>query len=411
MLRKEIWLLPFDEWSLGPEHRPALASFVQPNSAIVRLVERRALKFLKNLTGKASFEALLESREPETVNVKQAVEAVYECLRGNFEITYALAPIGYDATQQKLRLPDQTLVDEFGGKGTCIDLVLLMAACLEHLGLQPLLLIIELGPFNHHAVLGCWLRRAHRTKAVYSEADELLRLIESGELLIIDCTGFARAESGHGRDFQVSVSDASQLLRDFPLVFALDVQACRFDDVGHNRQKITPIPFHGQPYFSEAALNILDEARRSARKFSIEAPGRPDRLLLASPHLLLALINSGQVTQKMFKRLGFDPEFVRDKVRETLGAPGRADQEIVETQTYRKVKELSKLQATSDGGIMVEECQLLLAMFSLGGRFVENMLASIGKDTQECLNTLKELCPGSEGLLTAYSTFLEARTE
>lgn len=405
--RQEIWLLPYDEWSLEPEHRPALAAFVQPNSPVVRLVERRALKQLEQLTSKASFEALLDA-EPQSRQIKQAVEAVYECLRTDFEITYAQAPVGYEATYQKVRLPDQTIYDEFGGKGTCIDLALLMAACLESLHLQPLISIIQLGPFSYHALLGCWLRRAHRTKVVYTDAAELLRLMDSGELLMLDCTGFARDHGGGSRDFEVSIQEGSMSLRDHPLLFALDVEACRFDDAVNNRQRITPMPFHGQSYFSEAALNILNEARRAAQEFPIEAPGRPGRCLLASPHLLLALLSLDQVTQEMFEQLGVEAELVRDKTRDILGASGGAGPEIVETQTYRRIKELSKLHVRGDRGIRVEECQLLLAMFSIGGRSIENILSSIGKNIQECLIIIEKLCPRSDELLTAYSTYLDA---
>lgn len=137
LLCEETWeltLLAFDEWpgyTLFPE---LLAAFVTPNHPEIIKLNGRAAQFLEKWTGDPSFDAY-QSRDPNRVLLQAA--AVYGALQEQ-NIIYSVPPASFQRFGQRVRLCDAILQQKMG---TCLDLTLLYAACLEAIGLHPLLIL------------------------------------------------------------------------------------------------------------------------------------------------------------------------------------------------------------------------------------------------------------------------------
>src|SRR5205085_2222484 len=88
--------------------------------------------------------------------------AVYCSLHELHDLAYDYEPPCWESSSQRVRFPDEVLVD---GKGTCIDLALLVTAVLENAlwdsAAQPLLLLVP-----GHALVGCWRRPTSRQPVI-----------------------------------------------------------------------------------------------------------------------------------------------------------------------------------------------------------------------------------------------------
>ena len=106
-----------------------LASFVLKESDAVKEVIGRALATVRYLArGCNSFEDILEHHPDPVVTT---VKVLYDCLQERYEIKYGREPRYYGTDWQMIRFPADVL-DPKTLEGTCIDLALLLAACLEN---------------------------------------------------------------------------------------------------------------------------------------------------------------------------------------------------------------------------------------------------------------------------------------
>ena len=180
--------------------RLRLIDFVHPDSPALKSVivtaKDRMAKITRERWGKAVAElpAYLPPSEWATDPthtlgkwVSWEVEALYETLR---ELRIAYAVERWDSTvhKQVIRTPEE-LLSPGGLGGPCLDLVLLMASCLERVGLHPLVIIIDNPP---HAILGYW--RSERPFEEKTPADEAYPLFQSRAEL--DCIGNCILRSG-----------------------------------------------------------------------------------------------------------------------------------------------------------------------------------------------------------------------
>ncbi len=141
-----LTLLAATQWSLDPttplQSLRMLAAFVQPNHPAVAELLPRVSERLLATTKSASLG--VENVGPERVDaiVRAVVETVAE--QG---IAYALPPASW-GLGQKIRTPGDVLAAH---AGTCLDLTLLVAAVLEHLGVAPVVWVAV-----GHAFVGWW---------------------------------------------------------------------------------------------------------------------------------------------------------------------------------------------------------------------------------------------------------------
>lgn len=148
-----ITLLPVDLWKDTDDDRQWLPSFVLPRDPAVTRVIQNAQGHLACLADNAAvgfdgYQAVdLESADPY-LGVDMQVRAIWTALVLSLPLNYINPPPSYEPQSQRLRTPTQILES---GRGTCIDLSLLLASCLEFVEIYPVLFLLE-----GHAFPGYW---------------------------------------------------------------------------------------------------------------------------------------------------------------------------------------------------------------------------------------------------------------
>ncbi|MGW0178965.1 hypothetical protein [Nocardia sp. NPDC003345] len=151
-----IKVLAHNEWFNAPIFYDSLAAFVQPNTNAVHSVLDDAAELLRSQTGNPSLSGYQEG--PERAALIAA--AIYEVLRTR-QIRYINPPASFEDTGQKIRTSAQVLAQRFG---TCIDLSVAYAACLEAAGLRPLVWLVDGHAFGGFLRDEVNLSQSHRVR-------------------------------------------------------------------------------------------------------------------------------------------------------------------------------------------------------------------------------------------------------
>lgn len=148
-----IKLLAIDEWVDTPELDAYLPSFIFPRDRAVAKVVDGAQQYLISLnddTG-AGFDGYqgvdMSARDPFATVDLQA-RAIWSALTIDKPLSYINPPPTFTESSQRLRTPSDVMD---GRRGTCIDLALLFAACLEYVGIYPVIFLL-----TDHAFPGYW---------------------------------------------------------------------------------------------------------------------------------------------------------------------------------------------------------------------------------------------------------------
>jgi hypothetical protein len=147
-----VTLLPTDEWVDNDDNRQWLPSFVLPQDPAVERVIGLARPFLTFLTDAASagfdgYQSIDAEADDATGGVDVQVEAIWSALVA-LPLAYINPPPTYTDQSQRLRFPSRILRS---GDGTCIDLALLFASCLEQVNIYPVVFLLK-----DHAFPGYW---------------------------------------------------------------------------------------------------------------------------------------------------------------------------------------------------------------------------------------------------------------
>lgn len=174
----ETRLYPKDYWFGIGIHPETIAAFITPNAPGVQHVLQNAGKWLEKLTGDS---ALDEYQTRDNNRVRYQVAAIYEALREE-SIVYAAPPASFVESGQRTRLAEQVLTDKLG---TCLDLSLLFAACLEQANLNPIIILMR-----GHAFVGCWLEETHYPETACDDYTVLSKNIANGihRLVLVEAT-------------------------------------------------------------------------------------------------------------------------------------------------------------------------------------------------------------------------------
>jgi len=164
-----ITLVPVEEWSDDDEGGKWLPSFVMPRDPAVLTVVDAAYPMLRAIRddGKAAFDGY-QSVKPEASGeakyrtVDGQVTALWSAMTYQFGLRYINPPPSYTKQSQRLRTPSEVLRSR---SGTCIDLALLLAACLEYIDIDPVLFLLP-----GHAFPGFW--RTHEFYQQFKLAQE-----------------------------------------------------------------------------------------------------------------------------------------------------------------------------------------------------------------------------------------------
>ena len=151
-----VKLLAIDEWRDDDRDRIWLPSFVLPRDPAVARVIDTAQKYLMALlddstAGFDGYQGVDRSASDPAVAsaaVNLQVKAIWSSLVFDGQLAYVNPPPTYTRESQRLRTPSDTLE---GNRGTCIDLALLLSACLEYVDIYPVIFLLE-----GHAFPGYW---------------------------------------------------------------------------------------------------------------------------------------------------------------------------------------------------------------------------------------------------------------
>jgi len=203
--RSSLWL-GFDEWLDREDAWCFAPAYVQPLNPTVLEIVRTASETLKLLGD--STDTFQGYQRPDYT--RRQLEALFQTLRRReYALDYTVpGPLVYtgDAqppSGQRVRLPHDILRYR---RATCYDLVLLLAACVEQVGLRPLIVLAV-----NHAVLGVWnnaadydqywrSREQARTSDAFGEdwmmrePGDLKSIVERGAIELIECVYVTRAD-------------------------------------------------------------------------------------------------------------------------------------------------------------------------------------------------------------------------
>ena len=221
-----IFLMTFDQWTgfnIMPE---LLAAFVTPNHPLLSRVSFRASQYLEKWTGSSALDEY-QTQNPNRVRLQ--IAAFYEALRSE-ALVYVTPPASFGNYGQRIRLVDKVLTEKLG---TCLDLTLLFASCLEANGIHPILVIMK-----GHAFLGAWLTDEMYTQSVGDDAAFLLKGCSDGinDIVLVECTDLTASEAVSFEDAVLSARNA--LLQEENFVMFIDVLHCRLSQIRPLPQRI-----------------------------------------------------------------------------------------------------------------------------------------------------------------------------
>jgi hypothetical protein len=143
---RRVTLIPVDEWLDDTKKNPWLPSFVLPRDPAILKIINSSRRYLIGIMDSpaAGFDGYQEGA-PE---VDKQVQAIWTALVNEYRIQYINPPPAYSSSSQRLRTPSDILESN---TGTCIDLALLLAGCLEYIGIYPVVVLLV-----GHAFVGYW---------------------------------------------------------------------------------------------------------------------------------------------------------------------------------------------------------------------------------------------------------------
>ena len=139
-----VTLLPVDEWLDDGKQSVWLPSFVLPRDPAVARVIDTAQRYLMALqddpaAGFDGYQQVDPSDPATTASVDMQVRALWCALTYDLGLSYVNPPPSYSSRTQRLRTPSDVIL---GRRGTCIDLALLLAACLEYVDIHPAIILL-----------------------------------------------------------------------------------------------------------------------------------------------------------------------------------------------------------------------------------------------------------------------------
>jgi hypothetical protein len=162
----QVSLLPVNEWRDDDISRRWLPSFVLPRDPgvmeIIVAAQRYLMAFEDNANaGFDGYQSGEQNSDGQPWNIDDQVRSIWWALTCDYPLNYINPPPTFTIQSQRLRTPTAVLQ---GRRGTCIDLTLVIAACLEYIGLNPVIFLL-----NGHAFPGYWSCETRRNEVLTVE--------------------------------------------------------------------------------------------------------------------------------------------------------------------------------------------------------------------------------------------------
>lgn len=150
---ERITLIPVDEWVDDTTNNPWLPSFVLPRDPAILKIINSSRRYLIGIeddpaAGFDGYQSVDEAAKNPTAGVDAQVQAIWTALVNEYRLQYINPPPAYSDQSQRLRTPSDILASN---TGTCIDLALLIASCLEYVDIYPVVVLL-----SGHAFVGYW---------------------------------------------------------------------------------------------------------------------------------------------------------------------------------------------------------------------------------------------------------------
>jgi hypothetical protein len=150
---RRVTLIPVDEWVDDTDNNPWLPSFVLPRDPAVLKIIASARRYLVGITddpaaGFDGYQSLDQEASDPAEGIDDQVRAIWTAIVNEFRLQYINPPPSYSEQTQRLRTPTDILQSN---TGTCIDLALLLASCLEYVDIYPVIVLL-----TGHAFVGYW---------------------------------------------------------------------------------------------------------------------------------------------------------------------------------------------------------------------------------------------------------------
>lgn len=211
----KLTALAFDEWPGVLVNPELLASFVMPNHPVVNSMIQLASQYLDKWTKDPSL-AGYQYGDPN--RVKNMAAAAYAAIQQK-NITYAEPPSSFESSGQRIRLADAVLDQNLG---TCMDMTLLYVACLEQMGLNPVMILM-----NGHIFAGVWLVDESFSDIITPDPSQIEKRMSKGihEMTVVECTAMC---AGNHSSFDEAVAKAENNVANYGnFAFAIDVKRAR----------------------------------------------------------------------------------------------------------------------------------------------------------------------------------------
>lgn len=253
-----IALLAIDEWVDTPELDAYLPTFVLSRDRAVTGLISAAQRYLMCLNddGSAGFDgyqSVDKALQNPTEGVDLQAQAIWCALTYESPLSYINPPPTFTEASQRLRSPSDVVT---GGRGTCIDLALLLAACYEYIGLYPVIFLL-----TGHAFPGYWRSDEARQRFievrrqpvpnyesqrdarnqprppkpwVFNDHSEVVQLVQSGDLIPLETVWLTQHKG-----FWEAVDAGMDNLR------SRSEFACMIDVQGARINNVTPLPVIG----------------------------------------------------------------------------------------------------------------------------------------------------------------------
>ncbi|MGY3581970.1 very-short-patch-repair endonuclease [Bradyrhizobium sp. USDA 4341] len=262
----EVNLLPPSHWG-GIDAAPELlAAFVRPTDPSVDVVLREASG---KLAGAGRDDAMDGYRQKTKARAWEIADAIWTALVSH-SIAYVLPPKSFERAGQLVRGPSDVLARKVG---TCLDLTLLYASCLEQAGLNPVIALTA-----GHSFVGVWLVDEDFSTQLIDDPQMLRKRVQLEEMIMVETTMLTGANPAR---FKQAVETGKKLIAEdaeAPFELAIDVRRAR-------SAKIKPLDLSGSadPTISPAAEPRTAQDVGEVPKFEEELDKRrepaPDRVL------------------------------------------------------------------------------------------------------------------------------------
>jgi hypothetical protein len=163
----DVNLLAVDEWKDDDQSGIFLPSFVLPRDPVIAEVIARAQGYLMAIADDAAqgfdgYQSCEDCEDPSEA-LEPQTRAIWYALQHDYAVKYINPPPTFTEFSQRLRTPTEILKS---GRGTCIDLALLLASCFEAIGLYPVIFLL-----TGHAFTGYWTTEEEQEKLKTTKRD------------------------------------------------------------------------------------------------------------------------------------------------------------------------------------------------------------------------------------------------